>query len=185
MIHRQYVVKMTPSIQGFLPLDIAVRIPGARTAPVADQAAYAGSVVTQAPAAWVAACCTGGWYYEIRGRAVRVENLAGTAGFTPRLRLGARVSVVALQDANNQALISGSVPPFTFSASLAPDPIAQPLMGTEIVGVLADPTYGPVIRLQNGVFLVGQGQGQHAAYFLVSLGIAENKDEDWANLGHA
>jgi len=67
------------------------------------------------------------------------------------------------------------------STSLVLNPISQVALGNEI-NAFADPAYGPVIRLRNDMIMF---YGQTAAYFLVSLGLAENKDEDWANLGHA
>jgi hypothetical protein len=184
MIHRQYVCKLAPLVQAYPPLDIMVRVPGTYAAPVNNPALY-GGVGTAAPAAWIAACGAN-WYYESRPRAVRLEHLAAegaAAGFTARFRLGGYLSIVPLDDQAGLAPVAGTVPSVSISASLAPNPISNPLLGVEI-GAFADPAYGPVIRLRNSASLYGLERAT-GVLFLVSLGIAENKDEDWANLGHA
>jgi len=181
MIHRQYVVKLSSDGQGGYPdLDIVVSLPGTPIAPVGLQAAYlAGPPLTVPPINWVAGGAN--WYYEIRGRAIRVPNAVGSVASIPRLRLGSYLDIVRLMDSTNGALV-GTLPGVALSTSLALDPITNPLLGNEI-GIFADPAYGPVIRLRNGAALyVGEMVG---AYFLVSLGLAENKNEDWTNLGHA
>jgi len=177
MIHRQYVAKLTTDGQGAFPdLDIVVRAPGAYTAPVGNAAAYPpGTPLTAPPAGWPAGS---NWYYEIRARALRIEALAGSAAFTPRMRLGSYLAIVPLVSTN----LPFTIPGVLLSASLTPNPISNVSLGAEIAA-FADPAYGPVIRLRNhtGLYPV---EGV-ALYFLVSLGIAENKDEDWSNLGHA
>jgi hypothetical protein len=182
MIHRQYVVKLDAGNEqrAVSDLDIIASLPGSYAAPVGIAANFApGTVMTAPPVGWL-----GGdnWYYEIRSRALRIENLAGSAAFTPRTRLGGYLAIVPLADSTGAVTFSGLLPGVALSASLALNPIPVVALGTEI-GAFADPNYGPVIRLRNiaGLY-VGETTG---AYFLVSLGLAENKDEDWANLGHA
>lgn len=183
MIHRQYVCKLSASIEGFLPLDIMVQMPGSYTAPVDNPALFAG-IGTAAPAAWQAACGAN-WYYELRARALRLEHLAAAgvaAGFTPRTRLGGYLSIVPLDDSGGLLAVTGTIPPVSISASLALNPISNAALGAEI-GAFADPVYGPVIRLRNAAILYGDQRT--GAYFLVSLGLAENQDEDGSNLGFA
>ena len=118
----------------------------------------------------------------MRGRSLRLPNAVGSVAPVARTRLGGYLAIVPLED-NAALIVAGTIPPVALSASLAPNPITNPLLGNEI-GAFADPAYGPVIRLINNVTLYG-GERVNGVYFLVSLGIAENKDEDWANLGHA
>lgn len=182
MIHRQYVVKLAPANQGFPDLDIIATLPGSPAAPVGLQASYPGApLLTVPPAGWTAA---GGlnWYYEIRARALRIPNAVGSAASIPRTRLGGYLAVAPLADSTGADTTDGSLPGVALSLSLALNPIPAAALGAEITA-FADPAYGPVIRLRNaaGLYVLSQA----AAYYLVSLGIAENKDEDWSNLGHA
>jgi hypothetical protein len=183
MIHREYVCKLAPGIQGFPYLDIVVSLPGTPIAPVGVQASYPGGpALTPAPDGWAAAG-TLNWYYELRGRALRLPNAVGSAAPVPRTRLGGYLAIVGLEDSVNGGAAACTLPKVAISASLAPNPITNPLLGNEIAA-FADPAYGPVIRLLNSTLLFTEERAT-AAYFLVSLGLAENKDEDWTNLGHA
>jgi hypothetical protein len=184
MIHRQYVCKLSSSIEGFPFLDIMVQMGGSYAAPVNNPALFAG-IGTAAPAAWQAVCGAN-WYYEARSRILRLEHLAAAgaaAGFTPRGRLGAQISIVRLENSVPVAPVPGGIPAISASASLAVNPISNVALGAEI-GAFADPAYGPVIRLHNSADLFGERQ-QVGIYFLVSLGLAENQDEDGSNLGFA
>jgi hypothetical protein len=181
MIHRAYVCKLAPLIQAYPSLDIVVSLPGSPLAPVGLAANYpAGTPLTTPPIGWA---CGADWYYEVRERALRIEQLAGAAAFTARTRLGGYLAIVPLEDSQGLAAVAGTIPPVALSASLAPNPITNASLGAEI-GAFADPAYGPVIRLRNDAVLYGS-QREGGVLFLVSFGIAENKDEDWANLGHA
>jgi len=183
MIHRQYVCKLAVVGETFPPLDIMVQMPGTYLAPVDNPALFVG-IGTAAPAAWQA-LCGANWYYEVRGRSLRIEHLAAAgaaAGFTPRMRLGAPISIIPLDDQAGLAGVTGAIPPVSISASLAPNPISAVALGAEI-GAFPDPAYGPVIRLRNAAVLYGAQRGN--IYFLVSLGLAENQDEDGSNLGFA
>lgn len=184
MIHRTYIVGLNPMLQGLLPLDIVVAVPGSRSAPVLDGVTiWAGQPYTPPPAGWIAACGAS-WYYEMRGRALRLEALAGAANFVPRFNLGVHISVCALQAADGSASANNLLPEITPSASLAPAPLAaaNAALGAAYVNALADPSYGPVIRVWNDSGLHTEAQSM---IFMVNLQIAENKDEDFNTLGHA
>jgi len=182
MIHRAYVVKLAPLLQAFPNLDIVVSLPGTALAPVGLQASYPGGpVLTPAPAGWAVAG-TLNWYYEVRGRSLRLPNPIGSAAPVARTRLGGYLSIVPLEDSGALA-VAGTIPPVALSASMAPNPITNVLLGNEI-GAFADPAYGPVIRLINAAVLYG-GERVNGIYYLVSLGLAENQDEDGSNLGFA
>jgi hypothetical protein len=181
MIHRAYVCKLAPLLQAYPNLDIVVEVPGSWAAPVGLAANYPpGTPLTAPPAGWN---CGADWYYEVHARAMRIEQRAGSAAFTARTRLGGYLSIVPLEDFQGLAAIAGTIPPVSISASLAPNPISNVSLGAEITA-FPDPAYGPVIRLRNDIMLYG-GEREGDVYFLVSVGLAENKDEDWANLGHA
>lgn len=191
MIHRTYLASFFSPGEGFGPgIDIVVALPGSRDAPVLDPAVFpAGPPSTPAPVGWNAAG-TIAWYYELRGRALRIERLAAAgaaAGFTPRTRLGYHLSILNLsQPAAGPGAGLGAIPSYTLSASLALPPLADgvPYFNNAADDVFADPAYGPVIRLHDtGEFTAGPGAWPPV--FLVNLSLAENKDEDWANLGHA
>jgi hypothetical protein len=111
------------------------------------------------------------------------NSQAVPASYVPRLRLGGYLSIVNLMDGTAGSPV-GTLPGVVLSNSLRLGPIAFSGFGVEITD-FADPAYGPTIRLRNSdVLFPGEGSSE-GAYFLVSLGIAENKDEDWTNLGHA
>lgn len=185
MIRRTYIVGLNPLLQGFPNLDIVVAVPGARTAPVLDPVTWAGQPFTPPPANWAAACGAN-WYYEQRGRALRLEAVAGAAGFVPRFNLGVHLSIVALQAADGSADDNNLLPTLTPSASLMPAPLAaaNAALGAAYVNALADPSYGPIIRIWNDAALF-EGREAQAMIYMVNLRISENKDEDFNTLGHA
>lgn len=196
MINRTYVVMLTsmgrPQLaaqqqvqqQQVNPssLDIIVGLPGSATAPVAVAASYPGATVTPAPAGWLGG--PNGAYYEMRGRSLPFEKFSGQTGFVPRTRLGIRLSIMALQNVNSSGDCSNLLPMLGLSASLAPAPgVGAPLVfGTNYAAALADPNYGPVIRVYDTADLAPDF-GADPALYLVSLGIAEAKDEDFTAFG--
>jgi len=191
MIHRTYIVGLSPGIavqQGtaYPNLDIAVKVPGSRAAPVLDPIAWpAVSPYTPPPTGWAGGAVINGsgWYYEIRGRALRIEALAGAAAFTPRTNLGFHLSICALQDVNDVATNGNLLPTLSLSASLALPPVANTNLNATYAVAFPDPSYGAVIRVHNVADL-------HLAeavdpIYLVNFMLAENKDEDFSTLGHA
>jgi hypothetical protein len=142
-----------------------------------------GTPYTAPPAGWGAANGAN-WYYEVRGRALRIEKVAGVAGFTPRTNLGYHLSIVALQDHTASGDNHNLLPYLGLSASLAPAPAISPnLVGIAAYNVaLPDPAYGPVIRVYNSTEFAPRGDWM---LYQVDLQIAENKDEDFSTLGHA
>jgi hypothetical protein len=147
MLHRTYLVRM-PS-QGTL-LDIVVEGPvGSPSAPVGVGAGF-----TAPPPGWIGG---DGVYFEWRGRPLRLPVRFGSNGFVPRLRLGWRLSI--------QLLSAIEEPRVTMS---------QTLIGTLLAPfaafTLADPAYGPVIRLAN--------PNEEASVFFVHFGVSEDKDGD-------
>ncbi len=112
-----------------------------------------------------------GAYYELRARPLRIPVLSGGApptaaqisnGFVPRMRLGFALSVVPVATG-----IQTDVPGVQLSSSLVP---ALGITGLTLAA-LADPSYGPVIRLTGGANTAGKT-------YLVTLAIMEAKDED-------
>jgi hypothetical protein len=176
MINRTYIVK-TPSTRATF-VDICVRATmGTRLAPVADPATYVHA--TPAPSGWAAACGDAA-YYEIRGRTLRLEHLfaeGAVGGFTPRVALGFNLSVVPYGvTAGVTSAVSGVQLSQSLLAAVGGD------VDTAIAAAnLADPAYGPVIRLS--IPLVGYGNPQVAALYVVSFSVAERKDDDYDNLG--
>jgi hypothetical protein len=190
MIHRAYVVQLDQGNgQSYPPCDIIVSLPGTPAAPVTNPAVFPpGTPLTPAPSAWVAACTQAhavtAVYYEIRGRALRIEKTFGQAGFVPRTNLGFHLSVCTLSAASGgQFNAANSLPMLSLSASLAVGPGAAAVFsgGSGYGPALADPSYGPVIRVWNSSILHSEAD----PIFLVNLAIAENKDEDFQALGHA
>jgi hypothetical protein len=177
MISRTYVVKM-PEATSTTPFDIVVQGPVGSSATGASSASTPGVQPTVAVSVANGNAPAGAWgtnndgsYYEIRARPFRVPVLAGGApptaaqialGFVPRLRLGLTLSVVPLATA-----IQTDVPGVQLSSSLVP---ALSITGLA-VPALADPSYGPVIRLTGGANTAGK-------FYLVTLAIMEAKDED-------
>lgn len=130
--HRTYIV-LTPAA-ATAAIDICVQGPvGTKSAPVS--AAVGG---TSPPAGWNGGA---GAYYEWRGRTLRLETLAGATAFAPRARLGFHVSIAPIA-----AAVRSFVPGIQLSQSLV-----QNLDGGSIIAApdIADPSYGPVIRLTN------------------------------------
>lgn len=114
---------------------------------------------TAPPAGWNGA---DGRYFEWRGRALRLESLFGGSNFVPRLRLSFGISVIG----NSEVL-----------------PIIKPsasLVGTlpaAFAGLtLADPAYGPVLRLTNTVNTASN-------LYVVSFQLSEVKDEPHSPAG--
>jgi len=157
MISRTYIVMM-PNSPG-TNLDIAVRnAPGTQAAPVGTQGLVASAA--------------NGAYYEWRGRPMTFPNAsllasgAANPAFVPRGRLGWRVAI------NRYGVLGAiTVPPIVLSKS-----IVNSLDSTDLALIinatdLADPAYGPTIRLLNdGSFL--------SQIFSVHFDIMEPTDED-------
>jgi hypothetical protein len=183
MINRGYVVMLdTTSIrQSALDLDIVVGLPGSPTAPVAALAEYPAAGVTPAPAGWSGGK---GAYYEVRSRAIPFEKFSGQTGFTPRTRLGCYLSIVALQNSVDSALCSNLLPMLSLSASLGNAPGAgnAAVFGATYATVLADPSYGPVIRVHNSL-LLDNGTNNVPTLYYVTFAIAEAKNEDFTPFG--
>lgn len=126
-INRTYLVALNTDANS---LDIVVDGPvGTAAAPVNNG--------TAAPAGWVG---SDGQYYELQGRTLPVPTRFGDADFVPRLALGWNVSVQPVNEA-----VTGTEPPMAvrFSRSLV-----GVLAGAFAVNNLADPAYGPVLRLE-------------------------------------
>jgi hypothetical protein len=202
MIHRTYITQL--NLNGgdaLLPVDIIVALPGSRLAPVLDPNAFPNVPFTAAPADWITACGTN-WYYELRGRALRLETRSGTNGFVPRTNLGYHISVTMLQ--TTQGLVPGvSVPGVILSASLAAAPVAYAALDSVFATPFADPSYGPVIRIWPAGLVPGGGPqalkvgdapapalaerrpGESAPIYQIDFLLQESKDEDFTSQGHA
>lgn len=180
MIHRAYIVGLI-DVQGtYPPLDIILSLPGARTAPVANAVAQnPGAIVTAPPAAW-SILCGSNWYYEQRSRPLRLEHVTGQTGFVPRLNLGFHLSISQLISLNQPPLtvfIPTAVLPSASLAAFNTDAALVAIPPT----ALADPAYGPVIRVQapSGVSPLG------GVTYIVNLSIFEPGDDDsFARGGH-
>jgi hypothetical protein len=181
MINRGYIVQLDTGLMFPPNLDIIVSLPGSATAPVASAALYPMSGVTPAPVGW---SCGAGAYYEVRSRAIPFEKFAGQPGFTPRTRLGYYLSIVALQNSIDSGLCSNLLPMLSLSASLANAPGAgnASVFGPTYATVLADPSYGPVIRVHNSA-LLDDGTNNVPALYYVTFAIAEAKNEDFTPFG--
>ena len=153
MISRTYICRM-PNSTG-VPLDIAVQnAPGARNAPVGTGGA--------------AASAANGAYYELRNRVIRFPVLAAAGaagGFVARARLGWRLSLYRY---GATTLVPGVLLSASIINSLSSTEGGGPIIAP---AALADPGYGPTIRLINDDTLI---QG----IVIVHFGIFENKDED-------
>ena len=151
MIARTYYVVM-PTSGGNVALDIIVEgFPGSQDDPID---------IGNAPAGWNGG---NGSYYEIRSRPIRLPVQVGDAGFVPRLNLGWLISVTPIGTAAALAL-----PGVQLSESLQASLNATPL---------ADPSYGPVIRLAGTSAAVG------GMALTVQLLIMGAKDEDRTDSG--
>jgi hypothetical protein len=177
MINRTYIVK-TPTDQPFV--DICVRSPtGSRAAPVANPLLYLG--VTPPPTGW-AAVCGDSAYYEIRSRTLRIEHLAveGVAGgYTQRTNLGFILSVTPYGVQLVQGLMAVMNGAQLSSSLLAG--VGGDAGGAIANTVLADPAYGPVIRIFNPYEDVERSS--FASIYVVNFSIMERKDEDLCNIG--
>lgn len=163
MIHREYIVKM-PTTAPTTPLDIIVQgYPGSQDAPIS----VAGGTT---PVGWSG---SDGAYYELRGRPLRLPVLAAAGqmgGFVPRLNLGFTLSILPVKTA-----IVTDIPGVQLSQTL--DSLASTDIGPTInIPVLADPAYGPVIRLTGGAATAG-------TYWILHLLVMEAKDEDRSATG--
>jgi hypothetical protein len=185
MINRTFIVK-TP-IEPATYVDICVQATmGTRTAPVANPALFPpGSSITPPPVGWAAACGDGA-YYEVRGRPLRCEHLAGVGvagGFTQRANLGFILSLVPYGNPTilaNWAVADGVQLSASLLATVGGDNGGAGAIATT---VLADPVYGvaqPVIRVFSPVF---GGEGAANKLYVVSFSVAERKDDDYSNLG--
>lgn len=169
MIHRTYIV-LCPTGEGPGPIDIIVEGPvgfstvnGLVVPTPPGQKPTIAVKSTNAPVGWLG---TGGAYYELLAKTLRIEQRAlinGSANpaFTPRFRLGWNLSVQTLASAD-------SLPVVSLSQSLVNN------LGTAdsaiVIATLADPAYGPVIRIQPAS-LGGQTLAVH-------LSVYGQEDED-------
>lgn len=175
MIHRLYLVKM-PSLAGTMPyLDIVLQGPvGSPAAPVTRAQVPQPVNTTAGPVGWQVfpgSVDGDGQFCEWRSRPERFpvtfqpgQTLAQAQanGFVPRFRLGWNMGV------NPAAAGDGCVaaPSILYSQTLVGQ-LAAPFAGM----VIADPTYGPVLRLLNTPDTQGGS-------FVINLDICEAKDED-------
>ena len=169
-------------------------IPGSYAAPVANPAVFPGLAITVPPADWITTCGTPApaldtsVYYEIRGRSVPMGPVSGQTGFVPRMRLGGYLSIVALQNANGSAFQANTIaqiPYASVSASLAPPVGPNGLIWNDFSIAFPDPSYGPVLRIWNQASLHGAFErSDFSPLYLVSVGLAETKDEDFETSGH-
>jgi len=166
MINRTYLVLMPSVASTMASLDILPRGPvGTVLLPV--RIAAGG---TTPPTNWqvFGATVGDGQFCELRGRPVPFSALladGAAAGFMPRLALGWQISV------HNVDTSSAGVPQMQMSTSVMGD-LPSPFS----VSHLTDPAYGPVIRLLNAAAVQGR-------MFVVTLGIAQQRDEDRAETG--
>jgi hypothetical protein len=151
MINRTYVVKMPESASGTTPLDILVEsAPGTQAAPITFGT---------------------GLYYEVRGRTLRFEQRkltsAGNANsaWSPRARLGFSLTVTPF----GNAALQTDAPDTFLSASFGT--FAATGMVLPAVAVPDSVSGGPLIRLVGGASTADK-------FYLVTLLIAEDKDED-------
>jgi hypothetical protein len=155
--NRTYIVKLP----GTGAIDIMPEGPvGSRSAPVQAEDG------TAPPAGWNGG---DGAYYEWRGRTLRFEKRAAVGaagGFVPRLRLGWNLSLYRFQAA---VAASYRTPGVIVSQSLI-DTIAGGLIANTTI---ADPSYGPVIRLTTSAELADQ-------IWVVHFSVAAEQDEDRA-----
>lgn len=178
MINRTYVVK-TPSTgrssSGYVDICVQSNV-GSRSLPVADPINYGAGNVTAPPSGWVAVCGDAA-YYEIRGRELRLEHLAAAGvagGFTPRTNLGFRLAITPYGTTAVQTITASA----TLSTSLLTQVGGD--TGNVIASItLADPSYGPVIR----IYAPQNGGGLLTRTLLVHFDIMERKDDDYCNVG--
>ncbi len=152
MIARTYYVEMPNPEGGDVALDIVVELPGSQSEPIDSG---------NSPAGWVG---SGGSYYEVRGRPLRLPVQVGDAGFVPRFNLGWSLSVVPVGTGAEQQFLPGVQISESLQASLNATP-------------LTDPSYGPVIRLS------GTAGDVSGLVYTVHLLVMEAKDEDRTSTG--
>lgn len=174
MIHRTYIVK-APTTSDVL--DIVVEGPVGFTSTAAATTPgvkpYAPVQLSNAPVGWNG---TDGAYYEILGKTLGVPLKALISGsanpaFVPRFRLGWGISFVSLD-----ASILSAAPSVLLSQSLVGN--LGTTDGTIVLATLADPSYGPVIRL-TGL----SDEGFLGQLFALHLRVMEPKDEDRNPIG--
>lgn len=141
-------------------MDILVQGPvGTPNAPV--RLAAGG---TTPPNGWQPFSGDDGQFYEIRSRPIRFETEVGDAGFVPRARLGWQVSAMCIDTDSDGC----NVPPVVV---LSESIIGEPPVAAFQAATIADPAYGPVIRLMNSPDVEG-------VLYSVNFTIEEQKDED-------
>lgn len=188
MIHRTYFVNIpTAQRSARATIDICVRATmGTRLLPVADPALYGAGNVTVPPAGWETAC-GGAAYYELRGRTLRVEQLATAgqaAGYVQRANLGFALSVTPyggswLAGAGDRILPCSA----QLSASLL-EHVGGDVGGAIPATDLADPVYGGIAQPVIRIFAPwDEGGVQVTGLLVVNFDIAERKDEDYDNIG--
>lgn len=169
MIHRTYLAQM-PSIAGTMPyLDILPQGPvGSPNAPVSRAQSPQPANQTAGPSGWQVfpnSVNGDGQFCEWRGRTLRFEKLfsAGVAGgFVPRLRLGWKLTALPASQLDG-CLVA---PTILYSKSL----VGEPPSPFDVM-VIADPSYGPAIRLLNTPDTEG-------GLYVVQLSVYDIKDED-------
>lgn len=110
---------------------------------------------------------TDGAYYELRGRPIRFETVSGDTGFVPRMALGFHVDLTPMS-----CTFPIVWPEVQFSASLIQNLSSTDSGPTIQVPTFADATAGgPAILVQGNT-------GTEGNIFLLTLSIAEAKDED-------
>lgn len=166
MLNRTFLVKM-PSNASTMPyLDILPGGPvGSPSAPV--KIAAGG---TTPPSGWqvFAGPVSGdGQFCEWRSLILRTPILFGATGFVPRFRLGWHTSIY-LADTASTAVATPSV---VHSQSLV-----GALVSPFDVETVADPSYGPSIRLMNAATVQGKT-------YVVHVLVAEAKDDQRSPTG--
>lgn len=167
MIFRTYFVVM-PTNSGTMPnLDIPLR------GPMGTLALPLSIANANGPTGWqVFGAVNGdGSVGEVLGRAVPIAVLAAAgaaAGFVPRFRRGWQFSALAANSASDGCIVPPTV---VYSATLL-GTVAAPFASAQI----ADPAYGPVIRLLNAPDIAGQT-------FICHLGVAQARDDDRQSTG--
>lgn len=165
MLQRTYVARLdNPLTPGtYAPLDI---LP---CGPVGSKALPISAANGNAPAGWAAACGLGS-FYELRSRVI-VAARSGTAGFVPRFALGWQITVTPYTTTAVEVVAAqpNYVPLVGLSASLVGSG-SNALINAGLTG-LADPAYGPTIRLFNNVNTAG-------GLYLVTLLVFDSQDED-------